>query len=92
MTAPSGDDPPIDPELAAMVAGAFRAKARIAAIVMALSVGAFVYAASDTGQPMWLIVLIGFFGTVLIGLFIALVWFWLRFISHFGRKNDHARD
>ena len=83
---------PIDPELAAMVAGAIRAKARVVALAMALAVGCFVWAAADSGQPMWLIVVIGGLGVVLIGFFVALVWFWLRFFSHFGRKNDHARD
>ena len=74
-----------------MVSGAIRAKARFVALAMALAVGMFVYAASDTGQPMWLIVLIGVLGSVLIGFFIALVWFWLRFFSHFGpAKPGHA--
>lgn len=85
-------DRPIDPELAAMVSAAVRAKARFVAVGTALAVGSFVYVAADTGQPMWLIVVIGVLGAVLVWFLIAMVWFWLRFFSHFGRKNDHARD
>jgi len=78
---------PFDPDLAAMVLGAIRARARLVAVLMALSVGTFVYLVADAGRPIWLVALIGIFGVVLIAFFIALVWFWLRFFSHSGRKG-----
>lgn len=83
---------PVDAALAAMVSSAIRAKARVVALFMALSVGTFVWFAADAGQPLWLVFIIGLFGAILIFFLIALVWFWLRFFSHFGRNNDHARD
>lgn len=85
-------EPPVDSALAGMVQGAIRAKARFVAFGMAVAVGTFVYMAADAGRPTWLVALIGVLGAVLILFFVALVWFWLRFFSHFGRKNDHARD
>jgi len=92
MSDPDDTQPPVDAALAGMVMGAIRAKARFVAFVMAMAVGTFVWFAVDAGQPLWLVFIIGLFGAILIFFFVALVWFWLRFFSHFGRKNDHARD
>ncbi|MCA0425747.1 MAG: hypothetical protein LCH61_20970 [Proteobacteria bacterium] len=80
---------PVDPALMALVSGAVRAKARFVAVGMALAVGAFVYAAADSGVPFWLVALIGVLGAVLIVFFVALVWFWLRFLSPSARRNTH---
>lgn len=84
---------PVDPALMAMVSGAVRAKARFVAFGMALAVGMFVYVAADSGVPLWLVTIIGVFGAILIAFFIALVWFWLRFLSPSARKDaSNARD
>lgn len=78
---------PLDPDVAGLVLGAIRAKARFVAILLALAVGTFVYFAADADRPVWLVTLIGFLGAILIAFFVALVWFWLRFFSHFRRKS-----
>jgi hypothetical protein len=80
------DKRPYNADLAAMLEGAVRAKMRFIAFGMAVAVGSFVYAAKDAGQPMWLVVTIGVLGAVLIAFFVVLVWFWLRFLSHFRGK------
>lgn len=82
-----GDQREIDPDLAAMLARAVRAKVRSVAFFMAIAVAAFVWMAKDAGQPLWLVVVIAVLGTVLILLFVALAWFWLRFLSHFKGKS-----
>lgn len=82
------EPPPIDPALASMVSGAIRAKARSAAFFMAVAVGSFVYLAADSGVPLWLVVVIGILGAILIAFFIALVWFWLRFLSPSARRKS----
>lgn len=85
------DPRPYDTGLAEMLHGALKAKARATAVLMALAVGTFVWAARDAGQPLWLVLLIGFLGAILILFLIALVWFWLRFLSHFrGRSRPDA--
>lgn len=81
------DKRPVNAELARMLEGAAKAKARFVAFGMAVAVGTFVWLAKDAGQPLWLVATIGVLGSVLIVFFIALVWFWLRFLSHFRGKN-----
>lgn len=81
------DKRPVNPELARMLEGAVKAKARFVALAMALAVGTFAWLARDAGQPMWLVLVIGALGSVLIVFFVALVWFWLRFLSHFRGKD-----
>ena len=78
---------PVDSAIARHIVAVLRAKARFVLIMIALAVVMFVYFAADAGRPVWLVALIGFFGAILIALFVALVWFWLRFFSHFGRKS-----
>ena len=70
-----------------MLQGALRAKARMLGIFLGLAVLAFVWAAKDAGQPIWLVAIIGILGAVLLAFLIALVWFWLRFLSHFRGRN-----
>ena len=81
------DKRPFDPELVAMLQGTVRPRARALALVLGLGVVAFVWAAKDTGQPLWLVAVIGVLGAVLIGFLIALVWFWLRFLKSFRGRN-----
>ena len=93
MTSPEDEERPVDIALRDKIAGAVRAKARFVAVAMALAVGVFVYAAADSGVPLWLVTVIGVFGAILIAFFIALVWFWLRFLSPSARKDaSDARD
>ena len=66
----------------------FSRKSRIAAFFMAVAVGSFVYLAADSGVPLWLVVVIGILGAILIAFFIALVWFWLRFLSPSARRKS----
>jgi apolipoprotein N-acyltransferase len=81
------DKRPYNRELADMLHGAIRAKARFVAFAMAIAVSTFVWLARDAGQPLWLVIVIGVLGAVLIAFFVALVWFWLRFLSHFRGRD-----
>ena len=85
MTEDSRDGP--DAEIARRIIAALRAQARVTLIMIALAVLTFVFFAADAGRPAWLVAIIGLFGAILIAFFVALVWFWLRFFSHFGRKS-----
>ena len=72
---------PYDAAITALVVETIRAKARVAALLMAAAVGTFVYFVADAGRPLWLVLTIGVFGAILIAFFIALVWFWLNFFK-----------
>ena len=87
----TGDDdkepPPFNRELVALLQKGLRAKRRFVAIMLGLATVTFVWIARDQGAPLWLVALIGFFGAVLICLFIALIWFWMFFLDHFRKAG-----
>lgn len=88
MTPPEDEEKrPYDAALVEMLHGVVRAKARVLVFFLALAVLTFVWFAKSAGHPVWLVALIGILGAVLIGFAIALVWFWLRFLSHFRGRN-----
>lgn len=95
MTQPPSSPDENTPAAAAvrLAVSALRAKLRLVFVFMALAVAAFVIAAADAGRPAWLVALIGFFGVILIAMFIALAWFWLHVFRAMGRRNtSDARD
>lgn len=95
MSAPRSDAPGSDgaATVARLLVPGLRAKARGIVFLMALALVAFVWLAADAGRPVWLVTLIGFFGVILIGMFMALVWFWLHVFGARGRKEpDNARE
>lgn len=86
MREPDEEKPqPFNAELVSLLQAGLRAKARLLALFLGLAVLTFVWMAKDQGAPVWLIALIGFFGALLIALFIAIIWFWLFFLDHFRR-------
>ncbi|HRK67420.1 MAG TPA: hypothetical protein PKY73_07705 [Hyphomonas sp.] len=88
----SAEDPQDKPDPAAaaiaeVIIRTLKAKLRIAVVLMALALVTFVWFAADAGRPVWLVTLIGFFGVILIGMFIALVAFWLHVFRNASRRN-----
>ena len=84
------EDDPADPAAAAIAAtivATLRAKLRMSVILMAVALVTFVWFAADAGRPVWLVTLIGFFGVILIGMFIALAAFWLHVLRQSNRRN-----
>ncbi|HRK24604.1 MAG TPA: hypothetical protein PLQ11_06595 [Beijerinckiaceae bacterium] len=81
------DRRPYNAELAVLLQGALRARARVLALFLGLAVVTFVWFAKDAGLPLWLVLAIGVLGAVLIAFLVALVWFWLRFLSHFRGRG-----
>ncbi len=80
-------DSPIDPALRASVIAAIRTRARWVVVPLAIGLVWFVSFAAEAGKPVWLALVIGVFGAILIGFLIALVWFWLHVVTKTGAKE-----
>lgn len=90
---PGRTDGAVTDAAVALAVSALKAKARLLVVLMAIAFATFVAFAVDASRPLWLVAMIGFFGVILIGLFVALVAFWLHVMrTTADRTNRNAPD